>query len=345
MKIAVFKDVEKIEIEEVNDLQLAPHQVLIKVDCCAICTWEQRVYTGVKKVEFPFVGGHEIAATIVQLGDAIDTTHWSIGDKVVYGTYLACGECYYCKTGDEQNCTHFNHNKHIEGTNFRGMGGFSEYLIAETKHLFKYQNITPEEACICEPLSCCIHSVNSANIHFKDFTAVVGCGIMGQLHIQLAALKGASVIAIDVNDERLALAKKLGATHIINSAKENAYDTVMALTNGLGAQVIFNTTPISAVASECLTYLAIKGRLVLYSSYYPDVPISISLDTIHKKAQQILGTANSNSHDFMEATQLLSEGIIDLKPFISGVYPLSEIDKALQSSAKGDKFRNIIKFD
>src|SRR5699024_9724602 len=115
-------------------------------------------------------------------------------------------------------------------------------------------------------------------------------------------------------------------------------------TRGIKAQVVFDTTPISAVAEDAVKSVANNGRLVLYSSFYPDTPISISPDWLHKSAAKLLGTANSNTADFTKATRLLSQGIIDVKPFVSEVYELKDYKQAFESAIKGDKFRVVIKF-
>ena len=116
------------------------------------------------------------------------------------------------------------------------------------------------------------------------------------------------------------------------------------MTGGIKAQVVFDTTPISAVAQEAVKSVANNGRLVLYSSFYPDTPISISPDWLHKSAAKLLGTANSNTVDFTKATRLLSQKIVDVKPFVSEVYELEDYQKAFESAIKGDKFRVVIKF-
>lgn len=343
MKTAVFEDVGKVKIRDIGKLIPKPNQVLLQVDACAICTWEQRVYKGIKEVEFPFVGGHELSGTIVEMGSEIDTRTWSVGDTVVYGTNLACGECSYCKSNNEQNCPYFNHSKDIPGFGLHGMGGFSEYLLVETKHLFKYSKITPEEAALTEPLSCVLHSTDSANIEFGEYVLVIGCGIMGQLHIQTAIKRGAVVIASDLVDDRLEQASEFGAHYTINSSKEDIVQFIHDKTDGLGVDVIFNTTPISKVAEESIQLLGIKGRMVLYSSFYPDTPVSFSADSLHKKAQQLVGTANSNSYDFVRATALLSEGIINVKPLIDEVYPFEDVAKAIDIASNQDNYRVVLK--
>ena len=343
-KTLVFTGERQMELRDYPIPEVSDDKVLVKVDACAICTWEQRVYTGVKKVEYPFIGGHEMVGKIVKMGKNVDRRQWSEGDFVAVGVTLPCKNCYQCKSGNEQNCEHFDHSKQQEGLPEKGMGGMSSHLLVCPDSLFHIDHVSPEEATITEPLSCVLHSVETAKIEFGDVVVVIGCGIMGLLHTLLSIKKGACVIVSDTNEESTKLALKLGASYAVNPAKENLEERVKEITRGIKAQVVFDTTPISAVAEDAVKSVANNGRLVLYSSFYPDTPISISPDWLHKSAAKLLGTANSNTADFTKATRLLSQGIIDVKPFVSEVYELKDYKQAFESAIKGDKFRVVIKF-
>lgn len=344
MKTAVFTNIREIGLQECETPVAKGKKVLVKVDACAICTWEQRVYTGVNKVEFPFIGGHEIAGEIVAMGDDVNKTEWKIGDKVVVGVTLPCRNCYYCKTGNEQSCEHFNHSAHLEGLPYRGMGGLSEYLLVSPDCIFKYNNVSPVEACIVEPLSCVVHSVETADVQLGDTILIIGAGIMGLLHTILCQRKGATVIVSDVNEERLKIAKSLGAKYVINPQKEKLDEKVQEITNGVKAQVIFDTTPLPAIVADTFKCVSNVGKIVLYSSIHPAEPVLFDPNWVHSKSIQILGTANSNDRDFMRATKMVSEGVIDMKPFISEVYSFGNIKEAFESAVKADKFRVIVTF-
>lgn len=340
----MFYDIKNLVVEDVPVPEVPDGKILMKIDTCAICTWEQRVYTGVKKVEYPFIGGHEIAGEIVQIGERV-AGDWKIGDKIVFGTNLACGHCYYCRIGEEQNCLKFDHSKQQPGLPHKGMGGLSEYLIVDPENIFSYQNVAPEEASLTEPLSCVLHSVETAEVNFGDYVLVIGAGIMGMLHLKLAQKRGAIVLISDPNEERLKLAKELGAAHIINPIKENLTEKVLAYTEMLGAQVIFNTTPNSNLIPDLLESLSNTGTMILYSSYYPDEPVGIKFDHIHKTGQKIMGTANSNKRDFIRASRLISQGVVDVKPFITKIYPLSQVEAAFEEAVNTEAFRIIVDFE
>ncbi len=160
----------------------------------------------------------------------------------------------------------------------------------------------------------------------------------------LCAKKGANVIVSDVNVERTDLALEMGATCAINPKEEDLATRIFELTNGLKAQVIFDTTPIPDIVTESFKCVSNAGKIVLYSSILPAEPILFDPNWVHAKSIQILGTANSNDRDFMRAAAMVSSGVIDVKPFVSGVYQSENIVEAFESAIKGDKFRNVVLF-
>lgn len=177
-----------------------------------------------------------------------------------------------------------------------------------------------------------------------DTVLVIGCGIMGLLHTMIASKQGASVIVSDVNEERLEVAKQLGAKYTINPAKENLEQRILEITNGLKAQVIFDTTPLPSVVGDTFKCVCNAGKIVLYSSIHPAEPVPFDPNWVHGKSIKILGTANSNDRDFVRAARMVSEGVIDLKPFVSAVYESEQIKEAFESAIQGDKFRVVVKF-
>lgn len=345
LKAVVFRGVKDIHIEEFDIPKIEDDELLIKVDSCAICTWEQRVYTGVKKVNYPFVGGHETVGKIIQMGDKVNKAQWHIDDKVAVGLTGPCNNCYQCKSGNEQNCENYRHDALIRGLPYRGMGGLCSHMVVKEKNIFKLNNnVKSTHGTITEPLSCVIHSVETANIQFGDTVVIIGCGIMGLLHTILAEKKGAMVVVSDINEERTNLALKLGAKHKINPSKENLQERIRELTDANMAQVVFNTTPISSVVNDAIKITGNNGRIILYSSFYPDIPVEFSPDWLHKGGIKIMGTANSNTVDFTKASRMISQETVNMEPFISEVYQVDKVKEAFESAIKGDKFRVVVKF-
>ena len=343
MHAIVFTEKGKVEIREFPKPVCDPDKILIKTEYCALCTYEQRVFSGVHHDPLPLIGGHEVSGTIVEVGKELAGSGWEIGQKVVYGVTHPCGVCTHCREGNAQACEHFTNQKILPGQSIIGSGGLSEYVMGNPHSVFKYYDVSAEEASLIEPVSCVVHSVESVNPQFGDYVVIIGAGIMGLLHTELCVHKGACVIVVDMNEERLELAKRIGAKHVINPSKENTKEKVFSYSRGLGASAVFDTTPIASVAEECVDYLGQMGKLMIYSGIYPDHPISVSPHKIHKKAISILGSANSNEHDFIVASKLVSEGIIDVKQFISGIYDAKDCQKAFEEAP--GKFRNIIRMN
>ena len=338
-KIAVMAGERKIDIEEKELKQPKGSQVLVKVDSCAICTLEQRMFNGIMK-RYPFAGGHEAAGTVISVGEKVKSL--KVGDKVSTRMLTSCGECYYCRSGHENQCViSFKADVH-EGIG--GPGGLAEYMLVDARALYKMaDDIDLTHAALSEPLACCVHSINNANIELGNDVVVIGNGIMGAFHIQLAKLKGARVIACEVDNDRLELAKKIGADIVINSKEENAIEKVKELTEGRGADVVFCTAALSQLADDAIQMTGKLGRVVMYSSFPQGKPIELNVNTVHSTEMDITGAVNANTRDFLAATKLLSNKMIDPSPFISEIVPFEKITYAFERAIDPKTYRIIVK--
>ncbi|MBR5048530.1 MAG: zinc-binding dehydrogenase [Erysipelotrichaceae bacterium] len=330
----------KVEIEEHPMFTCDPDKMIIKTDYCALCTYEQRVFSGVHKIDLPLIGGHEVSGTVVEVGKELQGKDFKVGDKVVVGVNISCGTCYYCQTGQSQSCPNFSNLIVQPGAPYPGTAALMEYQMQKAQNVFKYYDVTPQEACLIEPISCVLHSVESADPQFGYYAVIIGAGMMGQLHSQLARLKGCMTIVIDMNTERLKLASQLGATHVIDPTAEDALAKVMEYTHGRGADIVFDTTPAAEVAQDAMKYLAYCGKLVIYSGIYPNKKIEVDPHLIHKRSYQIIGSANSSQRDFVRSSSLLSHRLIEVRPFIEGVFEAKDAQKAFETAP--GRFRNLI---
>lgn len=338
-KVALMEDVNKIGFREAEKREPGDKQVLVKVDSCAICTLEQRVYNGVMK-RYPFAGGHEVAGIVEATGKKVKGV--KPGDKVAIRLLNSCGECYYCRNGHENQCT----TSFIAETQecAMGPGGLAEYMMVNAADVYKLaDDIDLTHAALTEPLACCIHSIENGQINLGDDVVVIGVGIMGALHIQLAKLKGARVIACEVSPERLEIARKMGADILINSGETDAVEEVKKYTDGIGADAVFCTVPVAALTKQAVDMAGKLGRIVFYTSFHPDNPIEISPNKIHSTEQIITGSVNPMKKDFLMATRLLSHGSVDVSELISGCYSLDEIDEAFKEAIRPDTYRIIVR--
>jgi len=337
-KVGINSGVNEISIVEKELKDPKGTQVLVKINSCAICTLEQRIYKGVFK-RYPFAGGHEAAGTVVSVGDKVKSL--KAGDKVSMRMLTSCGECHYCRNGHENKCVSaFIANIH-EGLG--GPGGFAEYMMLEAKALYKMaDDIDLKFAALTEPLACCVHSVNNADIQLGEDVVVVGNGIMGAFHIQLAKLRGARVIVCEVDDERLAIAKKIGADITINSSKVDAVEKIKELTDGRGADVVFCTAALTSLATQSIEMAGNHGRVVMYSSFPKGNPIELDVNRVHSSEMNITGAVNSNTSDFLAAARLLSNKMIDPSQFISDVIPFENINHAFERAIDPKTYRVLV---
>ena len=338
-KVSLLSDVGKTNWVELKKQQPVGKQVLVKIAATAICTLEQRIYKGVMR-RYPFAGGHEMAGTVEAVGEQVKSL--KPGDKVAARLLNSCGECYYCRNGHENLCVvSFIAETH---PGYMGPGGFAEYAMLDAACLYKLEpTLHLEHAALAEPLACCVHSIRNAKIDLGDDVVIQGAGIMGALQIQLAKLSGARVIACEVDETRLDLAKKMGADILINSAEEDPVEKVKALTEGRGADVVICTAALTAVADTAVQMAGKLGRVVFYSSFHPDNPIEISPNKIHSGEQILTGSVNPQRRDFLAATRLLSYGLVDVSALISDVLPLSDIDQALAEAVDPKTYRILVK--
>ena len=338
-KVSVLEEVHKIGTREVEKREPGDKQVLIKVDSCAICTLEQRVYNGVMK-RYPFAGGHEAAGTVEAVGERVKGV--KPGDKVAVRLLNSCGECYYCRNGHENQCV----VSFIAETQecAMGPGGLAEYMMVNAEDVYKMaDDIDLAHASLSEPVACCVHSIENGKIELGDDVVVIGIGIMGALHIQLAKLKGARVIACELDEKRLEIAKKMGADILVNSGETDPVQAVKDLTDGRGADAVFCTVPVAELAKQAVDMTGKLGRTVFYTSFHPDKPIEISPNKVHSSEQIITGTVNPQKKDFLIATRLLSFNLIDVSELISDRVPLAEIDRAFEEAVLPDTYRIVVK--
>lgn len=283
-------------------LTLAPKQneVLIKVDVCGLCNWELNHWKGLLD-ECPMFLGHEIAGTVVEIGDQVKT--FEIGDIV---------------TGSIDP-------------------GFTDYVVANPKKLFKVnKSVNPLHA-LSEPLKCVITVVSAVSPKAGDVGVVVGCGPMGLWCIQ--ALSGhllSKLIAVDVSNDKLEMAKKFGASHVINPKEEDVVERLRSLTNGHMGDFVIEGTGNPSVLNNSITYLKETGRgKLLVMSSYESVTNSIDLRNAIVRGIEIIFPHPRYSlnpmDDWRRAVEFINNGTFKMDGIISHVFSLENIQEAFET--------------
>ncbi len=337
---AVFTGIRQIRVDELPIPEPGPRQALIRVRACALCTWEQRMYSGEEPM-YPLAGGHEVSGELLKLGSQVFTDARP-GDRVAAALLTRCGYCDACRRGLDSICD--NARKPFIASDVPGPAGLAEYAILEDYQLYKADNSIPfEELCLAEPLACVIRSVRKARVERGDTVVVVGAGVMGLLHLLLCKQAGARVIVSEPTAVRAEVARKMGADAIIDPTQGPFAKQVQGLTGGRGADAIFCAVSIGSVVEQSVEAVAKGGRVMVYAGIYPkDAKISINPNLFHNKEIILTGTVSQNREDWLEAVRMISLRIVDMKPYISLVLPFSELEAAFQAALRPDTYRVIV---
>ena len=336
-----------VQIVKPNDLRIidmdkptidAKNNVLVKIKAAGICGSDVGIYHGTNAAAtYPRVIGHEIVGVVEEVGG--NAKKIKVGDRVISSTYMACRTCENCRRGRDTLCENLSGRLGITVD-----GGFAEYMTVSAKAVYKLaDDVDLDHAALAEPLACCVHSIRNARIQLGDDVVVIGAGIMGALHIRLAKMSGARVIVSELDPVRMDVARKMGADIVINANEADPIAQVKEFTEGRGADAVFCTVATSAVAKQAVDMAGKLGRVVMYTSFFPDLPIEISPTKLHSGEQILTGSVNPNPADFLTATRLLSRKLIDVSSLISDRVPMAEIDRAFREAVEPNTYRIIVK--
>jgi L-iditol 2-dehydrogenase len=299
----------QLELAEVPVPTIKPDEVLIRVKACGICGSDVHGLDGSTGRRLPpIIMGHEAAGEIVETG--ADVEGWSTGDKVTFESVIFCGECSYCKAGQTNLCE----SREVFGVScpeFKRQGAFADYLAVPARNLFKLpEGLSFDQAAMVEPVSVAVHGVARAHIKPGDRVAVIGVGMIGLLVVQVLKAKGAGhVIAVDVNERKMALAASLGADETSKSTIGMELDATIECV-GLTETVDMAIRSVKKGGNVCLV-----GNL---SSH-----VTMPLQDIVTRQISVYGSYGSEG-DYPECLDLIASGKVNVEPMITGRVSLEE---------------------
>ncbi|MHA2621142.1 MAG: zinc-binding dehydrogenase [bacterium JZ-2024 1] len=338
MKAARYYGAEKgVIVEEAPDPTPGEGEVVVRVAACGVCHTDLHyVDHGVPTFHAPpVILGHEISGRIVALGAGV--TGWKEGDAVLIPAVLTCGRCRNCREGRENIC------ESMEMLGNHRDGGYAEYIAVPAKDVFRIpEGMDVEEASvIADALSTPYHAVrNRAQVKEGETVLVVGCGGIGLNLVQCAGIKGARVIAVDIRDPPLALARDLGAEDTINiSGMEKPEKEIRARTGG-GVDVAFEA--VGKPATQRLAFLCLKvgGRLCVVG--YSAEEVTLPFARLMFFEQSIIGSLGCRPVDYPALISLVHRGKLKVKPLITGRYPLDRLGDAFEALRRGEGIRSLI---
>ena len=340
MRIGVITAPGATEIRTVDVPQPGVNEVLVRIRATAICTWEQRTFSGQQSNRFPFIGGHEIAGEIVAIGPG-DPAELAVGDHVTVGS-SACGICHWCRTGRDRVCP-----RHYAGVSTFGdawgPGGFAQYKLHPANGVYPIDRSTPwEQASLSEPLSCALHTARLLDIRVSDDAVVLGAGVMGLMNVVALKKYGARVIVSEVDPDRLAKARAMGADELIDASAEDAVARVKQLTGGRGAEHVIAAIGHARANEQGMAMLSERGRFVLFASAHPVTPLSLDPNDVHNRETGVIGALSSEQVDFYVANRLIGLRQVDLGPLVERSFGLDDLAPALEASIEPGTYRMIV---
>jgi threonine dehydrogenase-like Zn-dependent dehydrogenase len=315
-----------------------PGQALVRIRATALCTWEQRTYQGIQEIKTPFVGGHETAGVVAALGDGVRSVE--VGDHVALGP-VACDECYFCRRGFPARCEQLLGRFTLDGA--WGPWGLSEYKLAPARALFKVSpELSFEEASLAEPISCVVHSVRQLRPELADDVVVIGAGPMGLLNLLVLKRRGTRVIVCELDADRRDKATHLGADVVIDPGSIDPVAAVKDITGGRGADAVVAAVGSARANDLAFSLVAKTGKVVLFASAHPSPQLGVDHNLVHKAEVQILGVEGKGVQDFQIAAKLLSDRLVDVRPLIDRLVPLSNLEDAFQQAIRPDTYRVVV---
>lgn len=336
MRSAVIDKPYSIELREVDPPAIKKDdQVKIKVIVTGICGSEIHAYHGTHPFRIPpVISGHEFAGVIVEKGEAV--TRFQVGDRVTVEPHYGCGVCKLCQAGRYNICR----DKKVLGTQ-EWTGSFGEYVVVPESTVVKLpDDVSFEQGALIEPLAVGVHAVRKAGVGLGSKVAILGAGPIGLGLLLAAKNSGATKIFItDALDFNLDIAGKLGATHTINTLKENAVESVIEETDGEGADIVFLAVGIESVLNDSLKMVKRGGKISEVALFGKKPVIEISF--IQNKEIKIEGCNMYTIEDFEIAAEAIAANMFDTELLISKVYPIEEVKDAMKTV--DEKLENVVK--
>lgn len=342
MKAAVLYEGTNIETREVDELICGSKDVKIKVKACGICGSDIHKMQTTWKYDYPAVMGHEFVGEIVEIGQDV-VTH-SIGDRVVCIPFLPCRKCNYCEQGNYSMCESYK----MIGTHISG--GFAEYSVVPESNVLSIKDLDFDRASFIEPLAVVMHAIMGIKIEVGDSVLIFGAGTIGMLSLQVIKNIGASkIIVVDIDDDKLALAKEYGATHVINSLNENLKQKVNEYTENLGVDVSLECAGSPITQEQTLLVTKKRGKIAYTGIAYKDVTLrEEAFENIFRKELTLKGFWNSYSAPFpgrewINAIDFLATEKVKVDNLISHRFNIDEVDRAFEMIlSKKEKYNKVL---
>jgi len=338
MKALQIPSLQTIRVVELPKPEAGPGEVLLRLKYVGFCGSDLNTFMGRNTMaKADVIPGHEIGAVIEAVGPDCPAT-LQVGQTVTVNPYTNCGQCASCRNGRYNAC------QHNETLGVQRDGAMREYIALPWQKVIPISGISMRDAALIEPMSVGFHAVSRGQVQDIDTVVVFGCGMVGLGAIMRSVQRGATVIAVDLSEEKLALAKECGAQYGINSSKENIAEKVMEYTAGMGADVVIEAVgaPVTYVAAiDCVSF---TGRVVCIG--YAKSEVAFQTKYFVQKELDIRGSRNATPDDFRAVLRYMQSTQRDMAPFVTGIIAPEDAQQTMENWAKapGQVFRILVEF-
>ena len=323
-------------LKEVPTPSIGPHEALVRVRNVGVCGTDLKIRAGRMGLDaLPLIMGHEVAGEVAEVGPEVEG--FTPGDRVTVSFYVTCGRCPYCREGRDTLCLELRQH------GFSIDGGLADYMKTPGVNLCKVPDHVPlDQACILgDAVATSYHAVTKrAQVRPGKTVVLVGVGGVGLHALQMARLAGGWTIAVDVNQERLELARKLGADAVVDAQQGPFHEEVRRLTGGDGADIVMEFVANQDTLPS--SYLSLKraGRLV-FVGYTPELPMQVMPHELVRNELEIFGSRATTKQELKDTMDLVAQGRI--QPIVDRVFSMEDVELAFDALREGRTLgRNVV---
>lgn len=338
MKAIQIVEPSVMKVIEMAEPQMGDEEVLLKMEYVGFCGSDLNTFRGANPmVKMPVVPGHEVGATIVRVGKNVPEGLMP-GMTVTVNPYTNCGKCSSCRNDRVNAC------QHNETLGVQRWGAMCEYLCLPWTKVIPVGSLSSRTSALIEPMSVGFHAVSRAQVTDIDVVMVIGCGMVGMGAVVRAAQRGATVIAADIDDEKLALAREMGAKFTVNTMSDDVQVRLMEMTSGYGPDVVIEAVGSPVTYRMAVDEVAFTGRVVCIG--YAKTEVSFQTKYFVQKELDIRGSRNAQPSDFRAVIRYLERGTCPINRLISREVKLEEASAAMQQWAENPAkvFRILVDF-
>ncbi len=336
MKAVKITAERQMAVVDVEMRKPQPNEVMIRLGYVGFCGSDLSTYLGKNPmVKMPVIPGHEVGAEVVEVGSEVPEG-LKPGMVVTVNPYTNCGKCASCRNGRVNAC------RYNETLGVQRDGAMREYICLPWEKIIPAGLLNTRTCALIEPMSVGFHAVARAQVTDIDVVLVIGCGMVGMGAVVRAAQRGATVVAADIDDQKLKLAKRMGASYTINTMTENVHERLTEITLSFGPDVVIEAVGSTVTYQMAVDEVAFTGRVICIG--YAKTEVSFQTKFFVQKELDIRGSRNAQPSDFRAVIHYLERGTCPVDELVSKVVKPEEAHEAMKewAEAPGKVFRILV---